>query len=273
MWMKSVRGALLGALIWALGTSAAQALVFAVNEGVTYQNSREEIANRYAGLASDLSKLLRQNVTIEPVTDYPTLRQGLADKRYDLAMVHPAHISIEAMRKSGYHLLAVTRGFQNYQAQFLVDAKSTLTSLQQLKGLRVTAPDEDSITSMMVRATLREAGLGPQDVRLNYTRFQEAVPFAVENGLSHAGATAAGKVIKGWTDKGGKVMAKSRPVPIKHLIAGPALTAEQQTQVRDYLLALHDSEDGRKRLEALRYTGFDRFDEPAMLALGTWLGL
>lgn len=273
MWRfnKLVRSAVLGALVWV--GSGAQALVFAVNEGVSYQVSREEMASRYAAIATDLGKLLKQTVTVEPVMDYPSLRKGLAEKRFDIAMVHPAHISIEAMRGSGYKLLAVTRGYQNYQAQFLVDAKSPLTSLQQLKGARLIAPDEDSITSMMVRATLREAGVNPQEVRLTYTRYQEAVPFAVENGISQVGATAANKLIKGWTDKGGKVIAKSRPVPIKHLIGGGSLTAEQMAQVKEYLLTLDSSEDGRKRLESTRYTGFDRFDEPAMLALGTWLGL
>jgi ABC-type phosphate/phosphonate transport system substrate-binding protein len=139
--------------------------------------------------------------------------------------------------------------------------------------MRLTAPDEDSITSMMVRATLRDAGLGPQDVRISYTRYQDAVPFAVETGITHAGATAANKLVKGWTDKGGKVLGKSRPVPIKHLIGGGSLNAEQLAQVRDYLLTLDGSDDGRKKLETTKYTGFDRFEEPAMLALGTWLGL
>lgn len=253
--------------------STAQALVFAVNEGVTYQNNREDVATRYAGLAADLSKLLKQPVTIETVTDYPSLRKGLADKRFDLALVHPAHVSIEAIKRSGYRLLVVTRGFQNYQAQFLVDGKSGLNSVQQLKGLRLGAPDEDSITSVMVRATLREAGLGPNDLKLIYTRYQDAVPFFIENGLTQAGATAANKVIKNWVDKGGKVIAKSRAVPIKHIIASSALNAEQQDQVRDYLLGLDGSEDGRKKLEPTRYNGFDRYDEPALLALGTWMGL
>jgi hypothetical protein len=58
----------------------AQALVFAVNEGVTYRVPTEEIRGRYAALAADLSKLLKQPVTVEPVGDYPSLRRGLAAK-------------------------------------------------------------------------------------------------------------------------------------------------------------------------------------------------
>jgi ABC-type phosphate/phosphonate transport system substrate-binding protein len=106
-----------------------------------------------------------------------------------------------------------------------------------------------------------------------YTRYQDAVPFFVENRLTKAGATAASAVIKEWTAKGGKVLAKSRPVPIKHVIASPNLTAEQVESVREYLVTLDAGEEGRKKLAPTHYTGFDRYDQVEMLRIGTWLGL
>lgn len=263
---------LLAVLLAALST-AAQALVFAVNEGVTYRVTNDEIRAKYALLASDLARILKQNVTVEPVADYPTLRKGLAAHEYDLAFVHPAHISALAIRDSGYRLLAVTKGYQNYSANFLVRADSPLKSLADLKGSSVGSPDEDSITAWMVRATLRDALGGPQQVKYVYTRYQDAVPFFVDTNLTRSGATAAGSVIKAWQAKGGRVLGKSRPVPIKHIIAGPSLTAEQVLRVREYLLGLDTSEDGRKRLEAIKYEGFAAYNEAEMLAIGKWLGL
>ena len=106
-----------------------------------------------------------------------------------------------------------------------------------------------------------------------YTRYQDAVPFFVEHRLTSSGATAANGVIKEWTGKGGKVLAKSRTVPIKHIIASPNLSAEQLESVREYLLTLDTTEDGRKKLAPTRYAGFDRFDQAALLTIGTWLGL
>lgn len=248
-------------------------LVFAVNEGVTYRVPSEQIAAKYAAIAADLGKLLKQPVTIEPVGDYPTLRKRLAEKAYDLAMVHPAHLSIVAIKQSGYKLVVVTKGYEQYSANFLVKADSPLKSLADIKGLRLGAPDEDSITSWMVRASLRDAIGDPKGVAFTYTRYQDAVPFFVENNLTHAGATAASSVIKAWQAKGGKVLFKSKPVPIKHVIASPSLSAEQVGIVRDYLLSLDGSEDGRKKLEPTKYQGFATYDEAAMLAIGTWLGL
>ena len=251
----------------------AHALVFAVNEGVTYRVSFEEVRGRYTPIAADLSKLLRQPISIEPVGDYTSLRKGLADKRFDLALVHPAHVSVAAIKNSGYHLVAVTKGFQNYQAQFLVRGDSPLNSLADLKGRKLGAPDEDSITSVIVRAVLRDAGLGGNQVDVAYTRYQDAVPFSVENRLTQAGATASTEVAKTWVANGGRVLAKSRTVPIKHIIASPSLSVEEIGKVRAYFLALDASDDGRKRLEPTRYAGFESYDEAALLAIGKWLGL
>lgn len=261
------------ALVVLCASTASHALVMAVNEGVTYRVSNDEIRAKYVLLATDLSRILKQPVTIEPVADYPTLRKGLASREYDLAFVHPAHLSVLAIRDSGYHLLAVTKGFQNYTANFLVRADSPLKSLADLRNLTVGSPDEDSITSWMVRATLRDAFGGTQPVKYYYTRYQDAVPFFVERELTKTAATASKSVVSAWEAKGGKVLAKSKPVPIKHMIASPSLTAEQVAKVREYLVDLDSTEEGRKRLEAIKYQGFAAYQQADILAIGKWLGL
>lgn len=257
----------------AVGSTASQALVFAVNEGVTYRISNDEIRAKYAAMAVDLGKILKQPVTVEPVADYPTLRKGLAAKEYDLAFVHPAHLSALAIRDSGYRLLAVTKGYQNYTANFLVRADSPMKTLADLKDVTVGSPDEDSITAWMMRATLRDTLGGPQHVKYVYTRYQDAVPFFVEHSLTKAGATAANSVIKAWLAKGGRVLGKSKPVPIKHLLASPELSAEQVQRLRDYFIGLDGSDEGKKKLEPTKYEGFAPYSEADMLAIGKWLGL
>ena len=251
----------------------AHAIVFAVNEGSTYPAPNEEVRSRYATIAADLSKLLKQPVTIEPVADYPTLRKGLAAHSFDLAMVHPAHLSITAIKESGYKLVAVTKGFEQYRASFLVRGDSPLKTIADLKGQRLSMPEDDSITARMVRATLRDAQVDAKGVTMSYTRYQDAIAFAVENKLTNAGATAANGVVMAWQAQGGRVLAQSRPVPIKHIIASPSLSPEQVEKVRAYLVALDTTDEGRKKLEPCKYAGFERYDDTAMLAIGTWLGL
>lgn len=265
--LQAVFCLLLAAPTWA------HALVFAVNEGVTYRVSNDEIRARYSAISTDLSKLLNQPVRVEPVGDYNQLRKGLADKTYDLAIVHPAHISIAAMKNNGYRLVAVTKGFTEYTARFLVRADSPMKSLADLRGRKVGAPDEDSITSWMVRATIRDA-LGKADaVQYTYTRYQDAVPFMVEHTFTQTGATAAGGVIKQWETSGGKVLAKSRPVPIKHVIAAPSIGAEDLERVRGYFISLNTTEAGRKKLEPIKVQGYAAYDAATLMTLGAWLGL
>ena len=253
--------------------TASHALVFAINEGVTYRVSNDEIRAKYAALAADLSKLLKQPVQVEPIGDYPTLRRGLETKEYDLAFIHPAHLSVLAIRDSGYKLLAVTKGYQNYTASFLVRPDAPYKTLADLKGLSLGAPDEDSITAWMVRATLRDALGDSKQVKLVYTRYQDAVPFFVDKGLTHAGATAANAVVKAWSAQGGKILAKSKSVPIKHMLAGPSLSADQVLKVREYLLGLDTTDEGKKKLEPTKYEGFASYSEADMLAIGKWLAL
>ncbi len=250
----------------------AQALVFAVNEGVTYRVGNDEIRARYAAIATDLGKMLGQTVRVEPVGDYKELRKGLAAKTYDLALVHPAHISIAAL-KDGYKLVAVTKGYTDYKASFLVRADAPYKSLAELRGLKLGLPDEDSITSWMVRATVRETLGDAQAMKYTYTRYQDAVPFMVENTFTQVGATASGALVKEWLAKNGRVLGTSKAVPIKHVIAGPSINAEQLAQLRAYFTGLDDSEAGRKKLEPIKIQGYAAYDEAALLKLGVWLGL
>jgi len=167
----------------------------------------------------------------------------------------------------------VTKGYQTYTANFLVRADAPYKTLSDLKGLSLGAPDEDSITAWMVRATLRDALGDSKQVKLVYTRYQDAVPFFVDKGLTHAGATAANAVVKAWSAQGGKILAKSKSVPIKHMLAGPSLSADQVLKVREYLLGLDTTDEGKKKLEPTKYEGFASYSEADMLAIGKWLAL
>lgn len=100
-------------VLLAAGQACAQdrPLVFAVNEGTTYRVNPGATVERFKELAEDLGKLLKQPVKVQAVSDYKELAAGLAEQRYDLAYVHPAHLSIRALSKGNYSLVAVTRGF------------------------------------------------------------------------------------------------------------------------------------------------------------------
>jgi phosphonate transport system substrate-binding protein len=118
--MKNLTAALAAAL--ALCALPCHAVVFAVNEGATYRVTEAEVQQKYKPVADDLSRVLGQKVTIVSVADYKVMADGLAAGKFDLAYVHPAHVALKGLASDGYKLVALTKGFTDYRAHFLVRA-------------------------------------------------------------------------------------------------------------------------------------------------------
>jgi phosphonate transport system substrate-binding protein len=253
-----------------LASAQDKPIVIAINEGVTYAGIETPFTERFHDVAEDLQKLLKRPVRFVPVVDYRQLAAGLAEQQYDVAWVHPAHHAIHAMTANGYKLVALTKGYVDYRVSFFVPPNSSIKSLADLKAAKIGAPAEDSITSVIARATLTEA-IG-QLPSISYVRYQDAVPFMVEHGMAQAGVSASSSVVKSWQDKGGKVVASSKPVPIKQLLASPRLSAGQVAELRHYFVDLDKTESGRRRLEAFRVAGFEEFDQNLLAGIGKWLG-
>ncbi|HTR59442.1 MAG TPA: PhnD/SsuA/transferrin family substrate-binding protein [Casimicrobiaceae bacterium] len=268
-------------------TASAQELVFAVTEGVTYQATPKEIRDKFAPIADVIAKATGRHVRVVLVPAYDDLRAGCAKQEFDLAFVHPAHVSLAEIKSGRYKPVAWTAGFTDYTVALLMEPSQPLKSIDDLKGRTLVTPDPDSITAAMVRAMLRVAKLPtieappkaattPQDpgtVRVIATRYQDAVPFYIENGFAQVGATAAKSVIKAWTDKGGKILVQSRPVPIKQFIASSKMPAEEQAKIREALIGMVQNKPGRDALEIVGYKGFVAPEAQVESASIAWLGL
>ena len=267
----------------ASGLSAAQqTLVFAINEGITYRTGAEATRQNYKAIADDLGRLLRAKVRIEVVPEYATLEKDLAAKIYDIAFIHPTHIALAPVIKGDYSLAAVSKAHVNYKASFLSKTNAQprspeeLGKLLALSGKMIGSPDTNSITAWLIRATLRDAAVASKSSapKLKFTRYQDSIPFMVENGFVEVAATASEPIVKEWTAAGGKVIAASKPVPIKNVIVSNALGKEAVETIKAYFTELGTSADGQAKLERLGLKqGFVGYDQTAYVALGTWLGL
>ena len=145
--------------IWlALATpwAAAADLVFSVTEGVTYYQTNKEIASRFQPLTDLLAKALKRPVRIVIVSPYNDVRAGLARQEYDLAFIHPAHVSLAAIKSGQYKSVAWTAGYTDYAVSMLMNKDRPFTRLEDLRGFTVVSPDPDSITAAMLRAMLRD---------------------------------------------------------------------------------------------------------------------
>jgi len=265
------------------GTASAQQgdLVFAVTEGVTYQATPKEIRDKFAPIAQVIATATGRRVRTVLVPAYNDLRAGLLTQEFDVAFVHPAHVSMAEIKAGRYKAIAWTTGYTEYTASMLMTPGQPYKSIADLKGRTVVTPDPDSITAWMVRAMFRTEKVEttnareptPTTVRIITTRYQDAVPFYLENNFAQVAVTAANSVVKGWTDKGGKVLLKSRPVPIKQFIVSTAMPAAEQQRIRDALIGLREAKGGPAALETVGYKGFIPPNHDVESAVIAWLGL
>ena len=274
--------AALGLAFAADAQSKADTLVFAVNEGVTYKTGGDASKQNYKAIADDLARLLKTKVRVDVIGDYATLEKDLAAKTYDIAFIHPTHIAIAPVKLGTYTLVAVSKAHIGYKASFLSNLNAQPKSPEELGKLLASgtkiigSPDTNSITAWLVRATLRDAAAasksaGPQ---LKFTRYQESIPFMVTNGFVDIAATASETIVKEWVASGGKVIATSKPAPIKDVIVSNALGKESIELIKNYFLELSANADGQAKLERIGLKqGFVTYDQAAFVALGTWLGL
>jgi phosphonate transport system substrate-binding protein len=275
-------------VILATGSAAQdRELVFGVTEGVTYQATPKEIRDKFTPLAEYVGKAIGRRVKVVLVPAYNDVRAGMAKQEYDLVFIHPAHVAMAEIKDGRYKAVAWTSGFTDYTVSLLVTANEPLKSLDDLKGHTLVTPDPDSITAMMVRAMLRTGKMPSttakpdganakelaSSIRIITTRYQDAVPFYIENGFAQAGATAARSVVKAWTDKGGKVLAQSRAVPIKQLLVAKTMPADEQERIRAALLSIGQSKPGRDALDAIGYKGFVAPNPEVESSTIAWLGL
>jgi phosphonate transport system substrate-binding protein len=254
-------------------TFSSQALILGVTEGVTYRASDSEIEAKFAPIAKAISTATKQPVVIRVISSYNGLRDALKQGQLDIAFVHPAHVSFEAIKTGTYKSAAWTTGFTDYKVSFLCNEAQPISSWSTVNGKGMVTPDADSITAIMTRALLNEKAVDTKSVNMQATRFQDAIPFYVDNKFASYGATASGAVVKAWKDKGGKTCAESRGMPIKHWLVSSKLDATIATAVRESLLTLDQSDLGKKALTASGYKGFINSNEATEKTLTAWLGL
>ncbi|HMS27905.1 MAG TPA: PhnD/SsuA/transferrin family substrate-binding protein [Burkholderiaceae bacterium] len=271
--MTRITKALFATTFLSATVTAHATLVFGVTEGVTYRASDAEIEAKFAPIAKLIGTATKQPVKIQIISSYNGLRDALKQGQLDIAFIHPAHVSFEAIKTGTYKSVAWTTGFTDYKVSFLCK-EEPIKNWASISGKALVTPDADSITAIMTRSMLRENKLNPaSDVKVQVTRFQDAVPFYVDNNFASYGATASGAVIKAWKDKGGKTCAQSRGMPIKHWLVSSKMDAGLASTIKDTLLNIDKSEAGKKALATSGYKGFSVSDEAVEKTLTNWLGL
>jgi phosphonate transport system substrate-binding protein len=273
--MKNMFSRFVSTLLIAMALSSpamAQELLMAINEGVTYQDGGPT-AERYKPFLDLLSKELKRPIKVQKVDKYADFERGLVEGKYDIAFVHPAHIGLKGVKVENYFGLATAKGFTDYRARVMVKSDSRLKSIEDLKGKKIGVPSMESITTVMFTAKLRELQFLDPEKQFTATRYQDAVPFMIDNGFVEAGVTGSGAVAKAWVAKGGKVIAETKPVPIKQFLISKNFSEAERARIQTMLLNLSENEAGKAVLAKLNITGFVPWDAGVMKEAIARLGI
>lgn len=255
-------------LLLGLGAHA-EVLLFGVNEGTSGVSGFNDRQEKYQPLAAYLSKVMSRDVRLESASDLKNLTRSLTTSRYDLVLIRPSHISAAAMRDQRYTLVAAAQG--DSIAYFIVHKESPLKSYKDLAGKSLAMPDEIAYPTKIGQAMLRDAALKPApNVRM--FRVQEAVGYAVENKLIDAGVVISySKVAKDWQKNGHRFLWQSEKLPYWSIIGSPKLKPEQVNKIRDALIALDKTAEGKAMLEKIGIKAFVPGNQQAYLDMLSWI--
>ena len=265
--------ALPGAAQTAKSAAAKPRLIFGVSEGTSGGIDAGEALVKYQPLADVIAQTLNAEVSVVLARDFASLEEHMRNQSYDLVMARPSDYPARGIRDYKYKL--VTTANPDGMCTFIVRKDSPLKKIEDAKGGRIALPEAAAYMTKFCRAELRDRGI---DVRtepnLKYMREQDAIGFAIENGMMDIGGVASySGVSRNWEKKGGRILHRSVKQPYFPLVAGPRIAAADVVRLKEALTALDKSEAGKKILAAIGIQGFVAGEDKRLLDLLAWLGV
>lgn len=245
-------------------------LFLAVSEGTSGGINASEAVEKYRPLADALSKAAGVPVVVNLVRNFETLEAGMKKGEFDLVMARPSDYPARGVRDYGYTLLATAK--PDGQCFFIVNKDSPLKSLDDARGKVILFPEKIAYMTKFCTAELRDRGFNLAREQTQYAKEQGAVGWSVESGLATVGGVASySGVAKNWEKSGHRVLHKAPARPYFPLIAHKRVPADRIAKMQKALVALGDSDAGKKVLQTIGIQGYNIEDSKRLLELLAWL--
>ncbi|SFZ76461.1 phosphate/phosphite/phosphonate ABC transporter substrate-binding protein [Chitinimonas taiwanensis] len=270
-WMH-LRGCavLLAGLLSVTAAADGEPLCMAVAEGSSGQSDLGKVRDKYRPLADEIARSAGRPVKIK-VLSFGALLQTIKQGDCELVYTRTSYIAGWAIRDMQYKLLAANEGTK--QVVFIAPSGRQYGSVRDLRGLRLAIPEPQSDLTKVAYAMLRDAGVKPEELKLQPTSLQDSIVFGVESQLSDAGLlTSNSKAAKEWEKKGGAWAIKSRPLPNWSFLASPKLAASEANRLQSALLAISQSSVGKKALQDVNLANLVAAKPADYTAIVDWVG-
>jgi ABC-type phosphate/phosphonate transport system substrate-binding protein len=246
-------------------------LIFAINEGGSGNLDATEIFLRYEDLNKIVEKALGARMTMVAVRDLQVLQRSLETGAYALVLSRPADVLAQAVRDYGYSAVVVSS--EPAHALFIVNKDSPLKTIGDVRGKRIVTPDRYAYMWRIANAMLRDNKIVMAKEQVRAMRDQAAIAWSMENNFFDVGVVAsfspAGRT---WEKKGGRVIAISPEVPNTPVIASRKISPAQVAKLREALVALDSTEQGKAMLKRINVAAFKPASAQIFVSLLDWLG-
>lgn len=227
----------------------------ALSFGILPFQSPVTLFKRFAPLRDYLSKTLGREVMIETAQDFPEFIERLGERKYDIVLTAP-HIALLALDQGRYE--AVASHTEPLVTMIVVPEDSPIREPAQLAGLRMATPPEEAIATVVGKAHLELLGLTGANIpqyrtfRTHNSAFQAAL-----SGQADA-AMIANTIYTKAKQSGVKLrlLTQSRDFPGMAILAARDLPPAVRDAIRDNLVALTNSAEGRNVLDRITHPGY-----------------
>lgn len=207
--------------------------------------SASKLLRIHKPVADYLAQQLDQPVNIVSAPGFPQFIQRTRNKKFDIIITAP-HMGALAILQSRYQPLAVSTNRSH--AVFLVKKSSAIQSLAQLKHAAITLPPQKAIISKLALQTLRQAGLNPQQLDIQYTRSHNNALESVLNDATDVAAIGLPTWNRASTsDKNSlRIIAESSDIPGFMVLANPDMDDRQAQKIAQALQTFHLTQSGKQ---------------------------
>jgi len=250
--------------------AAPDPITLGVNAGVTTRDTIKAQSEKFAPLVQGASRALRVPIVIEPVRS-PEVPKAVREKRIDLLIIH-TNAALAAVTKEGYTLLALSRDLKDDRVHFMA-AKNGPATVAGCKGKTIWTAGARSYATEVGRAVLRANGVGSGEFDLKVTKYQDAIPFMLENGFGDVGMTRVESIARAWERQGGRILHSTERLPVYALVAKPGSDAALMKRVGDWMVSMSQTPEGEAALAPGGFKGFREVAAGESEALARWFGL
>jgi len=231
--------------------------------------SSELLLKKYKGLITYLEKNLQRRVVVHTAPNFKTYMKRAEQGRYDLYLTAP-HLAAYHENEHKHHRIA---GFnKSLQAVIVVSEDSKYTSLSDLQGMTVAAPDFLAVSTLLGEVTFMQKNIQPgKDILIKYTPSHNNALHSVADSQADA-AIAGAPAFKITTSmkklkKPLRILAKTQAIPQMMFMSPHRIPKQQLDSYREVLLNINNDEAGKAFIESVPFGSLKVISDEDMHAL------